>query len=117
MKYEQKEVLSDFNFSAFLQWCSKCSIADLEEAIRECPVTDHFSPFQTLPMIVNRENQQYAISSIQCNDATCSRCREGRGGYQFKWIGPWTDEAFIPRPGETGPDARRRIILNARRGG
>ncbi len=35
------------------------------------------------------------IRERECTQLPCTRCTEGRGGYVWRWVGPWTPTAAI----------------------
>ena len=45
-----------------------------------------------------------------CMAVPCTRCDQGRGGFQFPWLGSWTRRACMPVPGSE-PDAAWQRLL------
>jgi hypothetical protein len=46
-----------------------------------------------------------AVREEECSAPECQRCREGRGGYQFRWYSPLWEEVYVrlARPGAWMP--------------
>jgi len=47
-----------------------------------------------------------------CTKADCRRCREGLGGFQFPFLGPWTRRRVVPEEGLSPFDARRALAAS-----
>ena len=46
---------------------------------------------------------------VPCVAADCARCREGRGGFQFPFVGLWTRRGVFPPPDANGAEAWERL--------
>jgi hypothetical protein len=114
------EVLSDYNLSGFLNWARTCPAPELVEALDQCTMIEHYMkdpiidgiqlrPQHVGPPYTERWGIRHYVKTKDCTTTPCERCEAGRGGYQFRHIGPWTEAAWIGQPGETGPQLRQRI--------
>ena len=45
------------------------------------------------------------IPWVPCREEGCLRCREGRGGFRFPWIGVWSRRHCVTMPGATAAQA------------
>ena len=99
-------VLSPYNLTAFLKWAVTASEAELDSIMPEIYLIEHRwhiagdsdSEMEPPPApIINREDLQrvWELRQVPCKDLYCRRCRSGRGGYKFPWIGPWTCPATV----------------------
>ena len=104
-------VHSPLNLSAFLKWCRTATEEELEAVMINVYMVEHRFPEELFgiqgppPIIINRPDipRQWIMQQANCQENNCIRCISGRGGWQFRWIGPWTcpntvgDENTNPR--------------------
>ena len=96
--YLEPFVYSPMNLGAFLKWATTASEADLDRAFQTVYIVDHhmdeyiFGEVPVMPVIIERAdlNRTWVMPHAECTEAGCQRCESGRGGYQFRWVGPWT---------------------------
>ena len=96
--YLEPFVYSPMNLSAFLKWAMTASEADLDQALQTVYIVDHLfieddlRGHHMMPVIIERAslNRVWVVPHRLCTAANCQRCENGRGGYQFRWVGPWT---------------------------
>ena len=97
--YEETYIISPINLSAFLRWAMAAEEADIDRAMQTVYLLDHRMDGDSLhgtvpmfPVIIQREslNRTWVKNHRPCIDPRCPRCTTGRGGYQFRWVGPWT---------------------------
>ena len=94
----EHEVISPVNLSAFISWASTASEEELDKAFDVIYITEHrmgetiFGDLPVEPVHIERIDLDriFTIPSRPCNLVPCRRCLTGRGGYQFRWVGPWT---------------------------
>ena len=53
------------------------------------------------------------IRVVPCVDMGCARCREGRGGYQFPFLGTFSRRSVLVAPGTSPSDAWEQYHANA----
>ena len=104
-------VHSPLNFSLFMKWCSTAQEEELDAVLNTVHMVEHRSDvcfFGTPvlhPVVINRADlgRKWILPPAKCEANNCLRCTSGRGGWQFRWIGPWTcpntvgDENTNPR--------------------
>ena len=104
-------VHSPLNYGAFMKWCRTATEEELDAVTKKVHMVEHrsdFGPFGQpvlYPVIVKRADlgRQWTLPPAKCQENNCLRCTSGRGGWQFRWIGPWTcpntvgDENTDPR--------------------
>ena len=104
-------VHSPLNLNAFSKWCRTATEEELEDVMNTVVMVEHRTPPELFgipgppPIIINRPDlgKQWPLFQVTCNESNCLRCTSGRGGWQFRWIGPWTcpntvgDENTDPR--------------------
>ena len=96
--YTDEFVYSPVNLGAFLKWATTATEAELGQAFQVINMVMHrmdpelqgSAPILPVTVIRGDLNRQFTIVQLQCHDPVCERCLSGRGGYQFRWIGPWT---------------------------
>ena len=96
--YRSPFVYSPLNLGAFLKWAGTASEADLDRAFETVYIVDHrmdediFGVVPVMPVIIQRAdlNITWEMPHVECTEVGCQRCESGRGGYQFRWVGPWT---------------------------
>ena len=101
--YTSPYVVSPLNLTCFLQWAQSASLDDLESAFEQVDMLEHrmsavmFVLDMDGDITITRPDLDVAFTlrSRMCDDPACSRCLSGRGGWAFRWIGPWTCPAII----------------------
>ena len=97
-------VLSPCNLPSFLKWAATATEAELDAVMPEIYIIEHNmgsesdSEFGPPPAPrIDREDlhRVWVLSQRMCTDLYCMRCRSGRGGYKFPWIGPWTCPTIV----------------------
>ena len=97
--YEETYIAAPINLSLFLRWAMAAEEADIDRAMQTVYLTDHRmdgddvpASVPMFPVIIQREslNRTWVMPHRQCTETGCQRCESGRGGYQFRWVGPWT---------------------------
>ena len=103
---QHPKILSDWNFSAFVEWCGREHPAKVMPVLRAIHIVDHTPPpdvermlrVGTLkdvgPVARLRNGNEMAIPRKACIDTNCPRCAIA-GGYKFQWLGPWTCKASM----------------------
>ena len=103
MDYELKEfILTYQNLAKFERWAATCSVDDLFEALNTVYFIKHKVPdwledmCPHLPVIIDREDLGYRFRLMEqdCSDPNCNRCYV-RGGFAFKWVGPWSCPCIV----------------------
>ena len=110
-------VLSPWNLNGFLKWAGRADEGELDEVFQVVYMVEHryhdvlFGTAAPGPEIINRPDLgwTYTIRQVQCEESNCQRCDSSRGGWQFRWIGPWTCAAIV---GDENTDPRQ-LMLNA----
>ena len=97
-------VYTPVNLTSFLHWANTAEEAELDAAIQVIHIVEHRMPPhpllgmpQTAPVVIARPDldRRFVVREEQCQVWGCRRCTIGCGGYQFRWIGPWTCPASI----------------------
>ena len=105
-------VLSDLNFSAFLDWLYRGSAPAAEKAnVAQTVYTiEHRGP-QASPITLHVNGEEIRMAALPCSTPGCARCSEGRGGYQFKWISShWTRRHYLAN-GTSTPNELRMAAM------
>ena len=92
------EVMTPVNLNAFIRWCATATEEELDKAFDKIYMTLHRREETTLedlplePVRIERSDlaRIFTIPQRPCRSFPCRRCSTGRGGYQFRWVGPWT---------------------------
>lgn len=121
-------VLSDLNFAAFMVFLSNyATLTEAQELAVLLPVVNHRHDDAQLrlmvgPVIIHETEPQtihvesstrIRTTSIQCTEMECSRCRNGTGGYMFRWVHPlWTPRlcVFQDAKGRTPTEIRHEVM-------
>ena len=77
-------------------WSQVCEVSHL-------PISD--IPLLELPL----GDVNIPLRRFVCTKEDCARCRDGRGGFQFPFLGPWSRRRVVP-PAETSPFEARRLL-------
>ena len=102
--YEETYIVSPINLELFLRWAMAAEEADIDRAMQTVYLIDHRmdgddvpASVPMFPVIIQREslNRTWVMNHRPCIDPACHSCASGRGGYQFRWVGPWTCCATI----------------------
>ena len=117
--YLEPFVYSPMNLAAFLKWATTASEADLDRAFETVYIVDHrmdediFGEVPVMPVIIQRAdlNITWEMPHVECTEVGCQRCESGRGGYQFRWVGPWTCCATIGDEYTTPHELYERAFL------
>ncbi len=115
-QWPKEQVVSDFNFFAFLRFVNKQNL-DTQMRLLKLPVLQH-SP-ESEPVQIKLENGKiHTTSVVMCKQDDCDRCVQGRGGYRFHFVGPWTcKNTFGLTPAEsryTWMNCRECFMCNSR---
>ena len=94
-------VWTESNFSSFQNYLTHYATPDEIPDLLQLPMKTHRSnppPFGPQPTnlhtVVDVHGVPRYLPEIPCDEAVCDRCREGRGGYQFRWVDSrWTPAA------------------------
>lgn len=90
----RSDVLSDFNLGAFMSWLARSDPVRARVYIQECPIFNHGDSMPGItvldPSVRLLDGRSHTLRSIPCTTPMCDRCRSGRGGYRFHYVGPWT---------------------------
>ena len=117
--YRSPFVYSPLNLGAFLKWATTASEADLDRAFETVYIVDHhmdediFGEVPVMPVIIERAdlNRTWVMNHRPCIDPACHSCASGRGGYAFRWVGPWTCCATIGDEYTTPHELYERAFL------
>ena len=93
-----EHVITPVNLSAFLLWATTATEEDLDKAFDVIYMVEHrmdeaiFGDTPVAPVVIERDDLDriFTIPRRPCYTVPCQRCRTGRGGYRFRWVGPWT---------------------------
>ena len=81
-------VPSDFNLTSFSLWFSLSEAEERGEAGSLCVLVHR--PVQLFPEFGLRDGTRWQLPTRSCFAVGCDRCLNGRSGYRFQWVGPWT---------------------------
>ena len=92
------EVMIPVNLNAFISWCATATEEELDKAFDKIYITVHRieeTTLEDLPLESVRIERSdldriFTIPQRHCRYWNCRKCRTGRGGYSFRWVGPWT---------------------------
>ena len=90
------EVMIPVNLNAFISWCATATEEELDKAFDKIYITEHRIEETTLedlplePVRISDLDRIFTIPKRPCRSFPCRRYSTGRGGYQFRWVGPWT---------------------------
>jgi hypothetical protein len=106
------KVLSDTNLSFFLMWAANADPRDLTTIMENIYIVNHrLDPTWGIdgshPMII----KNLTMPERSCTDNMCIRCRQGRGGYRFDWVGPWTHRDILVPEGTDPGEHRRQTTM------
>ena len=96
-------VFTPMNLNAFMKWAAEAREEEIDEAMQviytvEHRESDEDSPRPPMPpVIIIREDLgiHWMVPKVWCQEPNCLRCHSGRGGWQFRWVGPWTCPTII----------------------
>jgi hypothetical protein len=116
---EAEDICSDYNLAAFVAWAQQIAKPALvRQALVTCKSEVHKPPSCfpnaiSIPTHVKlRDGNVVQLTEVACARDDCKRCGT-RGGYRFRWNGPWTCKLAWGRPG-VSPDAARDTWENCR---
>ena len=95
--YWATQVFSPHNFAAFILYASQTEPAKAYE-LATCAMVHHYCGLGSAEPIRWKNDglrMMFTIPSRRCIADGCRRCSTGSGGYMFRWIGPWTDPAWV----------------------
>ena len=101
-----QRVSSPHNLGNFRKWAKSASRNELLIALGLVIIDRHFSRnLRNEPVYVmlgdtrgtdvNCPNYVVEMRDRECPDVNCNICLHERGGFEFKWVGPWTCPATI----------------------
>ena len=85
---QSSDVPSDFTLTSFSLWFSLSEAEQRREA-ESLYVLVH-RPVQLFPAFGLRDGTRWQLPTRSCFVVGCDRCLNGRSGYRFQWVGPWT---------------------------
>ena len=99
-------VHSPMNLNAFYRWAATASEEEIDEVMQNIYTVEHFtgdsdddwSTQPVHPIVIRRPDLEvyWVMTQVNCPDGdVCERCSTGRGGWSFRWIGPWTCPTII----------------------
>ena len=96
-------VYAPMNLNGFLKWAGTASEEELSEVMQVIYMVEHRmgdedSSQPPVPQVsFYREDlrTQWFMRHMWCQEPNCLRCHSGRGGWQFRWVGPWTCPTII----------------------
>ena len=110
----EEYVLTPQNLCMFERWAAEADLEEIVEALQQIYIVDHRSPawVEAIPspdVIIDREDlgHRFVVHKMNCNDPQCQRCQTRRGGYQFRWVGPWTCPCIVGDETTTPMDLQR----------
>jgi hypothetical protein len=110
-----RDVRSKDNLSEVLYWVGNISTAEELREVSNLGLfqVDH-KPLGGAPIVVRAHGLTCQIGAKACTASPCARCQMGRGGYQFKWIGPWclldpSNIVQVPAPQSRARCAKRYV--------
>ena len=99
------QVYTPANHMNFLHWAKTATANELRLVLRLIHSVEHrcnFGPPPPSPAVHRPDIEMtIVVPSKRCTEADCERCRTGRGGWQFRWAGPWLCPATIPANNNT----------------
>ena len=96
-------VSSSHNLLNFERWIESATREEFLIAMYAVFIVEHVPAHGDMgqPISISRPDiglEHISIQRIECGDGNCHRCRSGRGGYHFRFIGPWTCQSTIASP-------------------
>ena len=99
-------VVTPLNLSAFMTWAATAEFDEMLQVFGTVYIVNHrmntaiFGDIPHGPIVIPRSDFrcEFVVNEVDCEDDECIRCNTGRGGYQFRWVGPWTCECMIGSP-------------------
>ncbi len=95
-------VVSPLNHNCFSKWAGTAEENELEEVMQVIYTVEHrmgedLGMFPTEPIVVTRPDlgRSWPMRMKLCQEENCLRCETGRGGWGFRWVGPWTRETIV----------------------
>ena len=101
---EAPVVLSSANLHSFLTWARTASLDDVIETLEVVRITQHRDRCWDVgiaihPTYVGRDDDEgprpLRVKELECSVWNCHRCIRRRGGYDFRWVGPWTCPSLV----------------------
>ena len=94
---KNQHVISELNLFCFGIWTSEASEDELDEVMQVIYTEEHrlredWGLFPTEPLVITRVDlgRSWTLRKKLCDEEDCLRCIGGIGGWQFRWVGPWT---------------------------
>ena len=94
-----ERVFTPQNHLNFLGWTRHAPRDELRLVLDIVYTVEHKSNIgPVLPTVIDRPDIDLnrIVRAEECTEPGCLRCRNRRGGWQFKWSGPWLCPATIP---------------------
>ena len=116
--YVHQYVHSPLNLNSFEKWAIDATEEQLDQVcsviytvVHRIGYDDDDDPNDIIINIMRRDlNRRWQIPSRVCSEAGCIRCASGRGGWQFRWVGPWTCDTLIASPDISPAECMRRAM-------
>ena len=91
-------VYSPQNLNNFLAWAKNAPMDELQLVLKLVHKVEHRAeiPIPGPVPLGRRGLSTNAVPMRMCTEPNCRRCNTGRGGYHFRWAGPWLCPATIP---------------------
>ena len=110
-------VITPINLNAFFRWAGQASEEELDEVMAVIYTVEHRDPpwlyggLHLEPIVLQRTDlgRTWQMMQLECAEENCIRCETGRGGWQFRWVGPWTCPTTIGDENTTAHE----VILRA----
>ena len=113
-----KFVHSPLNLHGFYKWVSTASEEEIDEVMQVIYTVEHrmgdleeLFPTQPLGFIRYDFGRRWVMRWRYCEEAYCVRCNMGCGGWQFRWIGPWTCPNIVGDESTSAAEVLRRAML------
>ena len=100
--YAAPFVVSPQNYEMFERWAAEAELNDLVTALLKIGLQEHRAPdwveeYPSPEVVIDRPdlNMRFVVNKTPCNDPQCHRCQRRKGGYRFRWVGPWTCPCIV----------------------
>lgn len=111
-------VVSPINLGAFMKWTGEADEDEIDEVMQVVTMVEHrmgptiFGNIDFPQVVIHRPDfdRKWVMPREECQEENCRRCETGRGGWQFRWIGPWTCPITVGDENTTAQEVMQRAI-------